>query len=70
MELNESELNSLWANNKNNLFYEILGVATNKSSEQDGERMVIYRRYDGETNYVRELTEFRAKFKKVDNESK
>lgn len=61
------DLNAVYINNKTGNRYAIVRLVINATNAQDGQQMVEYRSMGNEAAfYVREITEFEAKFKSED----
>lgn len=56
----------LYRNKKTGHVYRAYASAVNATNKSDGQVMVQYRDVHEDTNYVREVEEFREKFRKVD----
>lgn len=57
----------VYRNKKNNQSYCILSTGVNANNSDNNEKMVHYRKIEGDENYYRNLTEFLEKFEEVKN---
>ena len=55
-----------YQNIKNNTIYSIVELVTNSTNANDGEQMVLYKDVNTNKMYVREIEEFKTKFKKYE----
>ena len=59
-----------WQNNKTKAFYQVIDVVINATNGNDGQLMVLYKKYCDEdqpeyVKYVRDKSEFELKFTKI-----
>jgi len=55
-----------YENIKTKEIYVVLDFATNATNAQDGEQMVLYKYPPTQKSYVREVQEFKSKFRKFE----